>query len=98
MGLFANGMQEFIFYLHRLKNLEKIYITGGVLDICVLELALSLKKLFNQMNRNIEVIIPKNGVTSYDAPWHNREEYSQWAFKLLIQGGVKNIRKKEENS
>jgi len=51
-------------------------------------MALPTKKYFDQNNRDIEVIVPKNVVDTYDAPWHNREEYSDMAFKLMTQAGI----------
>ena len=88
MAFFAPDMPEF---LKRLDGAARIYISGGVTDICVLEMAIPLRKYFDQNNLNVEVIVDSSLVDTYDAPWHNRDEYNEIAFKLMRQAGVKVI-------
>ncbi len=85
MAIFAPGL---INYLDELINLKKVFIAGGVTDICILEAAIPVKKYFDQGNRDIEVVVPTEVVETYDAPWHNREEYSEMAYKLMRQAGI----------
>ena len=85
MAFFAPEALEF---LKCLDEAERVYIVGGVTDICVLEMAIPLKKYFDQNDRAVEVIVDKNLVDTYDAPWHNRDEYNKIAFKLMKQAGV----------
>lgn len=90
----TNGMlnDNFREYLHNF-SLREVVIVGGVTDICVFELALSMKKFFDNANMDIPVIVAENLVDTYDAPWHDRVKYSEAAFMLLRQAGiiVKNI-------
>ena len=83
--------EDFISNLDKLENLKEIVITGCCTDICVLNLAIPLKNYFNQKNKNIEIIVPKNAVETYNSENHNREEYNKMAFKLLSQSGIKII-------
>jgi len=51
----------------------------------------SAKNYFNQENKNIEIIVPKNAVETFNSDAHNRDEYNEIAFKLLVQAGIKLI-------
>ena len=85
-GMFAKG---FIEYLNSLKELEQVVITGCCTDICITNLAIPMKNFFNQNNLQIDVIVPQNAVDTFDAPAHKREEYTEMAFKLMKQAGIK---------
>ena len=51
--------------------------------------ALPLKNYINEKDLNIDVVIYKNAVETYDAPNHNREEYNQIALRIIAQNGIK---------
>ena len=74
-----------------MKKLREVIITGCCTDICVLNLAIPLVNYFDQNNRDVNVCVVKNAVETYNAPYHNREEYNEMALKLMKQAGV-NIR------
>lgn len=84
-AMFADG---FVDKINELKNLKKVTITGCCTDICILNLAIPLKNYFNQNNRDIEIIVPKDMVETYNSNIHNREEYQDMAFKLLSMSGI----------
>lgn len=84
---------NFISDIELMKNLEEIVITGCCTDICDINLAIPLQNYFDQVNRNINIIIPINAVETYNAPNHNREEYNEIAFKMLKQSGIKLVKK-----
>ena len=86
--MYANG---FISDLEKMKKLKEVIITGCCTDICVLNLAIPLVNYFDQNNRDVNVCVVKNAVETYNAPYHNREEYNEMALKLMKQAGV-NIR------
>lgn len=79
--------------IEKMKELEKVIITGCCTDICVMNLAIPLKNYFDQYNKDINIIVPENAVETYNAPWHNREEYNEMAFKLMEQAGIRVLRK-----
>jgi Amidases related to nicotinamidase len=85
MLAFSPGALDF---LGIFPNLKRVIGAGGITDVCYLEGLLSVKKYFDQNDRSIEVVAPPNLRDTYDAPWHNREEYNELAHKLLIQGGI----------
>ena len=86
--MFAKG---FISDLEKMKKLREVIITGCCTDICVLNLAIPLTNYFDQEDREIDVTVIEDGVETYDAPNHNREEYNEMSLKLMKQAGI-NIR------
>lgn len=86
--MFAKG---FISDLEKMKKLREIIITGCCTDICVLNLAIPLTNYFDQEDREVDVTVIEDGVETYNAPNHNREEYKEMSLKLMKQAGI-NIR------
>ena len=80
---------EFFEDIKKMKNLKEIIVMGCCTDICVMQAAIPLKTFINQHDLNIEVIVPKNTVETYNAPVHNREEYNEMSYKLMSQAGIK---------
>lgn len=72
----------------KMINLKEVVIIGCCTDICILNLAIPLQNYFDQNDLDIKITVPKNAVETYDAPWHNREEYNELAFKLMKQAGI----------
>lgn len=87
-AMFAEG---FIDTIKEMENLKEVIITGCCTDICVLNLALPLNNYFNQENRNIDIIVPKNAVETFGSDSHARDEYNNIAYKLMMQAGIKVI-------
>lgn len=87
--MFAPG---FMSDLQKMKNLKRIISGGCCTDLCVIDGNIPLKNYFDQMNRDVEIIVPKDIVETYDAPWHKRDEYNEIAFKLMEQEGIKLVK------
>ena len=81
--------ENFLTDIDKLKNLKQVTIVGCCTDICVLNLAIPLNNYFNQKNRNIEIVVPRIAVETFDADTHKRNEYNEIAFKLMKQAGIK---------
>lgn len=79
---------NFIEDIGKMKSLNEIIIIGCCTDICILNLAIPLQNYFDQKDLNVKITVPKNAVETYDAPYHNREEYNDIAFKLMKQAGI----------
>lgn len=86
----TNGMliEDLVTYLSKNKDIDEVVITGGVTDICVLEVTLTMKKFFDHYNMDTNVVVAEDLVDTYDAPWHDREKYNELAFVLMNQAGV----------
>ena len=91
-GLFGEDM-KFIKMLNMMPKLVKLIVTGCELDMCVFDFAKTTKCYLNEKNRKVDVIIPENATDTFDSEFHNREEYSGYAKKLLLQSGVKFVKK-----
>lgn len=71
-----------------MKNLREVIVTGCCTDICVMNLVIPLINYFDQMDRDVKVIVPKNAVETYDAPFHNRDNWNNMAFDFMKQAGA----------
>ena len=91
-AIFSKGFIETIL---KMVSLEEVVIVGWDTDICVMNLAIPLQNLFDELNRRVKIIIPKNAVETYDAPNHNRDEYNEMAFKFMNQAGIEVVKKLE---
>ena len=74
--------------IEKMKKLREVVITGCCTYICVTNLAIPLQNYFDQKDLDVKIIVPTNAVETYDAPYHNREEYNNMAFKFLEQAGI----------
>ena len=83
--IYAPGFLEDI---GKMDNLKEVIITGCCTDICVINLAIPLKNYFDEHDRDVNIVVPKNAVETYNSTEHNREEYRNIAFKLMKQAGI----------
>ncbi|UUM19564.1 MULTISPECIES: cysteine hydrolase family protein [unclassified Mycoplasma] len=70
---------------------DQFLIVGCCTDICILQLALSIRTYFNKINMDKEIIVDSSLVATYDSNEHNAQEFHQFALKLMAQAGVKII-------
>lgn len=89
-AIFAPNFMEDI---QRMKNLKEVIITGCCTDICDMNLAIPLQNYFDQNNQKVDIIVPTNAVETYDAAYHNRDEYTEMAYKFLEQSGIQLVKK-----
>lgn len=87
----AMAVKSFIQIIDKMNDLKEVVIIGCCTDICVLNLAIPLQNYFDEENKKVRIVLPKNAVETYDAPNHPRDEYNHIAFKLLAQGGIELI-------
>jgi len=87
---------EFFDYIKKMKNLTELVITGCCTDICIMNLAIPLKNFFNQINRNVNIIVPENAVDTYNITGvHDRDEWNEMAFRFMKQAGIQVVKKLE---
>lgn len=89
-AIFAPG---FLTDIDQMENLERVYGVGCCTDICDLNLLIPLQNYFDQMDRDIKIIVPQDAVETYDAPYHNRDEWNNKAFDFMNQAGIKLVKK-----
>lgn len=88
-AIYAPG---FLTDIDTMKKLKEIIIVGCCTDICDLNLAIPLQNYFDQMNCDIDIIMPKDAVETFDAPNHNSDTYNDYAFALIEQAGVQLVK------
>ena len=81
--------KNFLRDIDEMINLRNVVITGCCTDICDLNLAIPLINYFDEIDREVEVVVKEDAIETYDAPYHNRDEYNETALKLMKQAGVK---------
>lgn len=91
-AIFADGFLE---NLNEMKNLNRIVVTGCCTDICVMNLVIPLQNYLDQVNRDVEIVVPKDAVETYDAPTHKADEWNEMAFKFMEQSGIKLVKTME---
>ena len=72
-----------------------IAVVGVCTDICVMQLCLSLKAYFNEINATTNVIVFTDLVETYDSNLHSSDLMNTFALKLMEQAGIqlfKNIK------
>lgn len=80
---------EFFEYIEKMQNLKEIVVGGCCTDICVLNAVISMKTYFNQEDLDIDIVVPRNCVETYNGPTHSQAEFNEIAYKLISQSGVK---------
>lgn len=84
-GFLCPKFQEYLPYL---RNIDSIIITGCCTDICILQFALTLKCYFNQEKLDIEVIVPKVLVDTFETYAHMRGDFNHSAFLLMANANI----------
>jgi len=83
----------FIEFVKKTNNLKTVVISGVLFDICVKKFALTLRDLYDELNRNVVIIIPLSAVDTFDSPEHNREEIFEKTSKELENNGIQIVKK-----
>lgn len=71
-----------------LDQFDEWILCGCCTDICVLQLALSLKTWANQQEKQKQVIVLEKGCATYDAPNHPQVFWHQQALALMSAAGI----------
>ena len=86
-----NSTDAFVQLLAANNNLlgyDNILLTGVCTDICVMQLALSLRAYISEFNGAGNVVVFTDAVDTYDSPTHNADLFNMTAVKLMEQSGV----------
>ena len=74
--------------IRKLKNLREIIVEGVCTDLCVFDFGRTLLRYLDELNRDVKVFVVRNAVDTFDVPGHDREEWTNMAFKFLEQAGA----------
>ena len=88
--VFAPGFMDFV---ARLKNLKTVLLMGCLSEVCVKNGGITLRNLFDQLDRDIDIYVAEDGIDTYDVPGHNAEEVTQRAIEEMNANGIKVLAK-----
>jgi nicotinamidase-related amidase len=86
-----NSTNGFFMLSSRMPDLSyyaNIIVAGVCTDICVMQLALTLRAHLNEINSSANVITFTDCVETYDSPVHNGALSNLFAMKFMEQAGV----------
>ncbi|MBF0298899.1 MAG: cysteine hydrolase [Oligoflexia bacterium] len=70
------------------QEINTFLITGDCSDICIEQLATTLKAWFNKQNKKSRIIVPLNAIDTYDFGLHNRDLMNILALYNMQKNGV----------
>lgn len=85
--------------IKRLKNLKEVVFEGVCTDLCVMDFARTYARYLDLINHEAKLFVVKNAIDTFDAPGHDRKEWTNIALKVMEQAGievVENIEHLEE--
>ena len=87
-GFLEEGFQK---WLGGNARINTFLITGDCTDICIQQLAITLKAYFNMQNKKVRVIVPMNAVETYDLGTHDGDLMNVMALYNMMLNGIEVI-------
>lgn len=84
-GMLNRDLQDDI---KNLKKLREIIVAGVCTDLCVMDFARTYLRYLDQINKETKLFVIKNATDTFDAPGHDREEWTNIAYKVMAQAGA----------
>ena len=84
----TNAFVQLLGVRGNLLDYDTVIITGVCTDICVMQLAQSVRAYISEFNGAGNVVVLTDAVETYDSPTHNADLYNMTAIKLMEQSGV----------
>ena len=95
-ALFAPGMMDM---LMEMVNLKRVIIVGCCTDFCIQNFAIALRNFFDELNMDVEIIVPKNAVETFHIPEiHDREENNKRAYTVMENTGITLVKTMKEGN
>ena len=88
-GFFAAGFKD---YLNKLNDYQEIVLIGCCTDICVLQLALSLRAYCNEKNYGCSIVVDQTACDTFNLEGHARDKFNDLSFELMQGSGIKIIK------
>lgn len=93
-ALFAPGMMEM---LMEMVSLKRVVLVGCCTDICIQNFAIALRNFFDELNMDVEIVVPKNAVETFHIPGvHDRKENNERAYTVMENTGVRLVKTMKE--
>lgn len=95
----TNGFleEEFQNWIKTNHEVNTFIVTGDCTDICILQFALTLKMYFNMINKKSRVVVPVNGVDTYDLGTHNGDFMNMISLQIMQWNGIEVVKNIELN-
>ncbi|WP_031515411.1 cysteine hydrolase family protein [Desulfofalx alkaliphila] len=86
----TNGFleREFQEWLQDNPQVTNFIVVGVCTDICIQQFTIALKAYFNIKDRRVRVVVPINGVDTYDGGIHNGDLMQVMALFFMMGNGV----------
>lgn len=95
-AIWSNGFIDTIKLLLQNSKFRRVVVVGCCTDICIMDLSIPLKKLFDELNIEVEVMISKDAVETFNIDGvHERDEWNNMAFRFMEQAGITLVKKIE---
>ncbi|MCM1053294.1 MAG: cysteine hydrolase [Ruminococcus sp.] len=88
-AIFAPGVMD---TLLEMKKLKRVVLAGCCTDICIMNFAIALRNFFDELNLDIEIIVPKNVVETFHNEGHDRTTANEFGYKAMECNGIKLVR------
>lgn len=79
------------YHLLEMSVIDSYILVGCCTDICVLQLALSLRTWLNATGQDKRILIPRNCVETFDSPIHDSYRKNKEACNLMQEAGIEII-------
>lgn len=83
---------EFKEWLNVNKTIKNFIVTGLCTDICVETFAISLSTYFNEVDKDINIIVPINTVETFDFGTHNGDLMNMISLYKMKSNGIKVVK------
>ncbi len=70
------------------QDLKEIVIAGVCTDLCVLDFAKTLARLVEEVNKCVHIFIVASAVSTFNAPGHDRDAETEYAFEVMRKSGI----------
>ncbi len=84
-GMFNKLVQDDIV---NATNLKEIVVEGVCTDLCVMYFVINMLTYLDEINKYVKLFVVKNAIDTFNSPGHNREEWTNIAYKVLTQAGA----------
>ena len=74
--------------IKRLKKLREIIVAGVCTDLCVFDFTRTYLRYLDEINKPAKLFVVRNATDTFDAPGHNRDEWTEMAYKFMAQAGA----------
>lgn len=84
-GMLNRKLQD---QIKEMTKLKEVVIEGVCTDLCVMDFARTLARFLDEIDRDVKIYAVKNAMDTFDSPEHNREEWTEIAYKAMAQAGI----------